>query len=64
MCRNLESNGLTGTMPQELGNLKYLEELLLDRNKLQGNVPAESSINFTSNVQGMLVDDPCARCFL
>ncbi|KAI8001555.1 hypothetical protein LOK49_LG09G00821, partial [Camellia lanceoleosa] len=40
---NLQSNGLTGKLPSELGNLKYLEELRLDRNKLQGNAFAINS---------------------
>lgn len=55
ITRNLESNGLTGRLPPELGNLKYLEELWLDRNKLQGTVPAESDSNFTSSMHKMLV---------
>ncbi|KAI7985141.1 putative LRR receptor-like serine/threonine-protein kinase [Camellia lanceoleosa] len=42
--RNLQSNGLTGKLPSELGNFKYLEELRLDRNNLQGNVPATNII--------------------
>ncbi|KAK7287526.1 hypothetical protein RIF29_00807 [Crotalaria pallida] len=37
-----DSNGLTGRLPPELGNLRYLQELRLDRNRLQGSVPAGS----------------------
>lgn len=54
-CRNLESNGLTGALPAELGNLKSLVELRLDRNKLQGTVPAHSSADSVTNFHGMLV---------
>jgi len=49
-CRNLQSNGLTGRLPSELANLKYLQELRLDRNKLEGSVPAASTSNFPSNM--------------
>ncbi|KAF7151694.1 hypothetical protein RHSIM_Rhsim02G0117900 [Rhododendron simsii] len=35
---NLESNALTRELPPELGNLNYLEELRLDRNKLRGTI--------------------------
>lgn len=48
-CRNLQSNGLSGKLPPELGNLGYLEELYLDRNKLQGTVPAGGNKGLTSN---------------
>ena len=51
--RNLQSNGLTGSLPAELGNLKYLQELRLDRNKLQGTVPADNNSAFTANMHGM-----------
>ncbi|MBA0762073.1 hypothetical protein Gotri_024626 [Gossypium trilobum] len=50
---NLQSNGLTGSLPAELGNLKYLEELRLDRNRLKGAVPAYSNSTFTANTRGM-----------
>ena len=52
-CRNLESNGLTGRLPPELGKLNNLEELLLDRNRLQGTVPAGSNADFPSSMHGM-----------
>ncbi|CAF2372244.1 BnaAnng33340D [Brassica napus] len=42
ICRNLQSNGLTGKLPPELGNLKYLKELHIDRNRLQGSLLAAS----------------------
>lgn len=52
-CSNLESNGLTGRLPSELGNLKYLQELRLDRNKLKGVVPAANGSDFPANTNGM-----------
>ncbi|KAL0000087.1 hypothetical protein SO802_019689 [Lithocarpus litseifolius] len=42
-CRNLQSNGLTGLTPPEHSNLNHLLELRLDRNRLQGSVPAASN---------------------
>ncbi|KAK6137502.1 hypothetical protein DH2020_028755 [Rehmannia glutinosa] len=48
---NLRSNGLTGKLPYELGNLKYLEELRLDRNKFLGAIPGNSS--YPSKTYGM-----------
>lgn len=51
--RNLQSNGLSGRMPSELGNLKDLEELRLDRNKLQGTVPGNNGSRVASNMHGM-----------
>lgn len=53
LCRNLQSNGLTGKLPSELGKLTYLQELRLDRNKLKGTLPASSGSNFTTKVYGM-----------
>ena len=35
----LADNGLAGTLPDTLGNLSNLSELLLSRNKLTGTVP-------------------------
>lgn len=52
-CRNLQSNGLTGRLPPELGNLGHLEVLQLDRNRLRGTVPAGSNPDFTSSDHGM-----------
>ncbi|KAJ6349605.1 hypothetical protein OIU77_007061 [Salix suchowensis] len=43
----------SGSLPPELGNLKSLQELWLDRNRLQGSVPASSSSDFTSSAFGM-----------
>ncbi|KAK7244727.1 hypothetical protein RIF29_39553 [Crotalaria pallida] len=51
------SNGLTGRLPPELGNLRYLQELRLDRNRLQGSVPAGSSSIFDSNMHEILLED-------
>ena len=50
-CRNLQSNGLTGLIPPELSNLNHLLELRLDRNRLQGSVPAASSPDFSSDIR-------------
>lgn len=36
----LNSNGLNGTLPTELGNLPYLERLSLSSNHLSGSIPA------------------------
>jgi len=44
---------LTGRLPPELGNLRFLQELRLDRNRLQGPIPAGDSSNFGSNMHGM-----------
>lgn len=52
LYRNLQSNGLVGKLPPELGNLEYLEELRLDRNKLGGILPATSSDSI-SDTRGM-----------
>lgn len=52
-CRNLESNGLSGRLPPELGNLRHLEELRLDRNRLEGTVPGSNTSSFVSDVNGM-----------
>ena len=38
---NLESQGLTGSIPPELAQLTNLEELLLSFNRLTGDIPAE-----------------------
>ncbi len=37
----LSENALRGTIPTELGNLSYLEELYLSGNRLRGEVPSE-----------------------
>lgn len=51
--RNLQSNGLTGRLPPELGNLRYLQELWLDSNRLQGPIPASGTYSFASTMHGM-----------
>ena len=38
---NLRAQGLTGSIPSELGNLDGLEELVLLENELTGEIPAE-----------------------
>lgn len=52
-CRNLQSNVLTGKLPYELGMLRYLEELRLDRNKFIGTIPAANSSQFSAIKHGM-----------
>ncbi|KAL0803152.1 hypothetical protein Bca101_058328 [Brassica carinata] len=47
---NLQPNGLTGKLPPELGNLKYLKELHIDRNRLQGSLLAA---DYPSKVAGL-----------
>lgn len=51
-CRNLGSNGLTGRIPPELGNLKNLQKLWLDRNRLLGSLPVAGNPDFSSNKTG------------
>ncbi|KAG2371962.1 uncharacterized protein HKW66_Vig0240830 [Vigna angularis] len=51
--RNLQSNGLIGRLPPELGNLRFLQELQLDRNRLQGPIRAGDNSNFASNMHGI-----------
>ncbi|MCI03782.1 LRR receptor-like kinase, partial [Trifolium medium] len=53
LLKSLKSNGLTGRLPSEFGNLRYLQEVRLDRNRLQGPVPASGTYNFASNMHGM-----------
>ena len=51
-CRNLQSNELIGLIPLALSNLNHLLELRLDRNRLQGSVPATSNPDFSSDIRG------------
>lgn len=44
---------LTGELPPKLGNLNYLEELRLDRNKLQGTIPGNNNSASNSSIYGM-----------
>jgi len=39
----LRSNGLKGTIPEELANLEYLKYLYLDNNQLSGEIPDQLS---------------------
>lgn len=52
-ARNLQANGLTGKLPSELGNLKNLQELRVDRNKLQGTIPGANFTDLASAMKGM-----------
>lgn len=61
----LYSNGFSGTIPTELGNLEYLEQLLLHFNDLEGSVP--SQICALPNLKGITVscgvfDGPKCDC--
>ena len=49
--RDLHSNGLTGTIPFELGNLAYLAELRLDRNRFSGPIPGSNDLSSSSSLQ-------------
>ena len=46
---NLASNGLSGAIPQEIGQLAALEGLALDGNRLTGTIPSE--IGLLSNLK-------------
>ena len=48
----LPSNGLTGELPTELGDLSHLQELSLAANRLSGNIPPE-----LGNLTGLIVLD-------
>lgn len=37
---DLNENNLIGLLPPILGKLEYLQELILDHNKLTGSIPA------------------------
>src|ERR1044072_1442478 len=43
---NLQSNKLAGRLPLKLGNLRYLKELWLHRNRLRGPIPTGGINNF------------------
>ena len=51
---HLVGNGLTGTIPPELGNLSNLEELSLTQNGLTGTIPAE--LGNLANLRFLLLD--------
>ena len=37
--RLLNGNDLTGTIPEELGNLRFLDRLQIDSNQISGSIP-------------------------
>jgi hypothetical protein len=45
MVRFLNTNMLTGAIPDELGNLVSLVELQLDKNNLSGVIPGNNDSN-------------------
>ena len=40
LCSTLEGNGITGEIPEELGNLSNLTTLNLGNNRLTGEIPS------------------------
>ena len=52
---SLSSNRLTGSMPQQLGNLDKLERLVLSNNQLTGTIPAE--LGMLTNLQTLYLDN-------
>ena len=49
----LDSNGLNGSIPAELGNVSSLTQLHLDHNELSGTMPAE--LGNLSSLQGLFL---------
>ncbi len=49
----LSNNDLSGTIPDELGDLKFLQFLYLDNNKLMGYIPSTLAKSFNGNRQSM-----------
>jgi len=64
---NLQSHGLTGEIPPEIGDLINLEILRLGRNELTGSIPPEignlanlQGLNLHSNqLSGLIPDEIC-----
>lgn len=50
----LDANGLAGTIPGELGNLRNLEQLQLAGNQLTGAIPSE--LGSLAKLEGLFVD--------
>ncbi len=51
----LEENGLTGSIPSELGNLSNLDDLLLSSNNLTGTIPPQ--LGNLSNLEDLYLDN-------
>nr|KAJ0219287.1 hypothetical protein LSAT_V11C300104170 [Lactuca sativa] len=61
---DLGMNQLSGPIPSQIGDLvSYLQELRLDRNKLEGTVPGANSTDFASTMRGMYASNTTALGF-
>lgn len=52
---DLSNNQLSGTIPTEIGDMTYLQILMLERNQLTGTIPAE--IGYLSNLFYLSLND-------
>lgn len=59
---NLENNGLTGTLPQELGLLNELTLISLHGNQLDGDMPSDVCELFNQDLQELSVDCDLVTC--
>lgn len=60
---DIQGNNLTGMIPAEISDLKWLQELVLSRNKMSGNIPNELytvlsleviALNSNQNISGII----------